>query len=31
MKPKQRVEVLFQLLGGDHRVTLLASDIEAVG
>jgi transcription antitermination factor NusG len=31
MKPKQRVEVLLQLLGSAHRVELPAGDIEAVG
>jgi transcriptional antiterminator RfaH len=31
MKPRQRVEVLLQLLGGEHRVALPADAIEAVG
>jgi transcriptional antiterminator RfaH len=30
MKPRQRVEVLLQLLGGEHRVALPAADIEGV-
>src|SRR5262249_39077198 len=30
MKPKERVEILLQLLGGEHRVTLPKSDVEAV-
>jgi transcriptional antiterminator RfaH len=29
-KPRQRVEVLLQLLGGEHRVALPAADIEGV-
>jgi transcription antitermination factor NusG len=31
MKPRQRVEVLLQILGGAHRVTLPAGDVDAVG
>jgi transcriptional antiterminator RfaH len=31
MKPRQRVEVLLQLLGGAHRVTLARDAIAAVG
>ena len=30
MKPRQRVEVLLQLLGGEQRVTLAKKDIEVV-
>jgi transcription antitermination factor NusG len=30
MKPRQRVEVLLQLLGGDQRVTLPKNDVEVV-
>src|SRR5262249_25611755 len=30
MKPRQRVEILLQLLGGEQRVTLAKKDIEAV-
>jgi transcription antitermination factor NusG len=30
MKPKERVEILLQLLGGEHCVTLPKSDVEAV-
>jgi transcription antitermination factor NusG len=30
-KPRQRVEVLLQLLGGAHRVTLPAGDVEGIG
>ena len=30
MKPRQRVEILLQLLGGEQRVTLAKKDIEVV-
>jgi transcriptional antiterminator RfaH len=30
MKPRERVEVLLQLLGGEQRVTLSKGDVEAV-
>src|SRR5262249_47058449 len=30
MKPRQRVEILLQLLGGEQRVTLAKNDIEVV-
>ena len=30
MKPRERVEILLQLLGGGQRVTLAKGDIEAV-
>src|SRR5215472_2664109 len=30
MRPRQRVEILLQLLGGEQRVTLAKKDIEAV-
>jgi hypothetical protein len=30
MKPRERVEILLQLLGGEQRVTLAKKDIEAV-
>jgi transcription antitermination factor NusG len=30
-RPKQRVEVLLQLLGGTHRVTLPVGDVEGIG
>ena len=30
MKPRERVEILLQLLGGEQRVTLAKNDIEAV-
>jgi transcriptional antiterminator RfaH len=31
MRPRQRVEILLQLLGGEQRVTLAKKDIEVVG
>jgi transcription antitermination factor NusG len=31
MRPRQRCEVLLQLLGAAHRMSLPASDVEAVG
>lgn len=31
MKPRQRIEILLQLLGSEQRVTLAKSDIEVVG
>ena len=31
MKPRERVEVLLRLLGGDRHVTLARQDIEALG
>jgi hypothetical protein len=30
MKPRERVEVLLRLLGGEHRVILAKQDIEVV-
>ena len=30
MRPRQRVEILLQLLGGEQRVTLATKDIEVV-
>jgi hypothetical protein len=30
MKPRQRVEILLQLLGGEQRVTLAKKDVEVV-
>jgi hypothetical protein len=30
MRPRQRVEILLQLLGGEQRVTLAKKDIEVV-
>jgi transcription antitermination factor NusG len=30
MKPRERVEILLQLLGGEQRVTLAKKDIEVV-
>jgi hypothetical protein len=30
MKPRERVEILLQLLGGEQRVTLSKGDVEAV-
>jgi transcription antitermination factor NusG len=30
MKPRERVEILLQLLGGEQRVTLATKDIEVV-
>jgi hypothetical protein len=30
MKPRQRVEVLLQLLGGEQRVELARTDIEVI-
>jgi hypothetical protein len=31
MKPRERVEVLLSLLGGQHRVVMLRDDIEVIG
>jgi hypothetical protein len=30
MKPRERVEILLRLLGGEQRVTLTKKDIEVV-
>ena len=30
MRPRERVEILLQLLGGEQRVTLAKNDIESV-